>query len=59
VVKNGTLGGPPAAEAHDLTEYIIADYGPDGAGIEILEALRLLKQDELHRFIVEMASAIR
>ncbi len=37
-----------------------ADHGPEGklAGIEILEAAKLLKQDELHRLIVEVAPAM-
>ncbi len=33
------------------------NYGPDGnlAGIESLDASKLLKQDELHRLVVEVA----
>jgi uncharacterized protein YuzE len=51
---------PGTAEARDLTEDSTADYGPDGklAGIEILDASKLLKQDELHRVILEVAPAI-
>jgi uncharacterized protein YuzE len=51
---------PGTAEARDLTSEITADYGPDGklAGIEILDASKLLNQDELHRLILEVSPAL-
>ena len=51
---------PGTAEARDLTKDITADYGPDGklAGVEILGDSKLLKQDELHCVILEVAPAM-
>lgn len=45
------------AQAHPLTEDIIANYGPDGrlAGLEILDASQVLGQVE-GRLVCEIAS---
>lgn len=50
---------PGTAEARDLSENIIADYGPDGklAGLEILDASVVLG-DNLQKFVVEVSPAL-
>lgn len=47
---------PGTAEARDLTEEIVADYGPDGklAGVEILDASVLL-DEKPERLVLEVA----
>ena len=47
------------AETRQLTEEILADYGPDGtlAGLEILDAHRVLSQTS-GRVIFEIESAL-
>jgi uncharacterized protein YuzE len=50
---------PGTAEARDLSEDVIANYGPDGrlAGLEVLNASLLLK-DESDRIILEITPSI-
>ena len=42
---------PGTAETREISENVIANYGPDGklAGIEVLNASLLLKEDDLRR----------
>jgi uncharacterized protein YuzE len=51
---------PGTAECRELSDEIVADYGPDGklAGIEILDASRVFSTDELKRIIFEVYPAI-
>ena len=48
---------PGTAECRELSDEIVADYGPDGklAGIEILDASHLFSADELKRIVFEVA----
>ena len=50
---------PGIAETRQLTEEILADYGPDGklAGLEILDARRILSQAE-GRVVFEIEPAL-
>lgn len=50
---------PGQAETRQLTEEILADYGPDGklAGLEILDAQRVLAQTS-GRVIFEIEPAL-
>ncbi len=53
---------PGTAEARELTDALIADYGPDGglAGLEILDASKVLGLDNGHVvFEVTPAHGIR
>ena len=42
---------PGTAETREISENVIANYGPDSklAGIEVLNASLLLKEDDLRR----------
>ena len=48
---------PGTAKCRELSDEIVADYGPDGklAGIEILDASHLFSADELKRIVFEVA----
>jgi uncharacterized protein YuzE len=48
---------PGTAQCRELTEDIVADYGPDGklAGLEILDASIVLG-DEPQKLVVEVAT---
>ncbi len=50
---------PGTAENRELSEDVIANYGPDGklAGIEILNASRVLGEGLLNKIIVEVSPA--
>lgn len=50
---------PGTAETKQLTEEILADYGPDGmlAGLEILDARRVLEQTS-GRVVFEIEPAL-
>ena len=50
---------PGTAEARELSEDIIANYGPDGkiAGLEILEASTVL-EDKLKKVNIEITPAV-
>jgi uncharacterized protein YuzE len=48
---------PGTAEAHPISEEVIANYGPDGklAGLEILDASLILGQAEPPGILLEIA----
>ena len=50
---------PGTAECRELSDEIVADYGPDGklAGIEILDASQVFSSEELKQIIVEVSPA--
>ncbi len=50
---------PATAETRDLTDDIVADYGPDGklAGLEILDASAVLGEDP-QRLVLEVAPVL-
>ncbi len=50
---------PGTAENREFSEDVIANYGPDGklAGIEILNASRVLGEGLLNKIIVEVSPA--
>jgi len=51
---------PGTAENRDLSEDIVANYGPDGklAGLEILNASAVLGED-INRVTVELSPVLR
>jgi uncharacterized protein YuzE len=50
---------PGTAECRELSDDIVADYGPDGklAGIEILDASAVFSREELTKIVVEVYPA--